>query len=120
MKEAFQMSMLLDYYGSLLTEKQRLYFDLYYNQDLSLSEIAEAEGISRQGVHDTITRTEAILQTMERTTGCVARQERLRAVTKELTALAQGLSTHQDLSVRQAAQGILSAVSSLKEDENGI
>ena len=53
-QEAFTMSLLFDTYGALLTEKQQTYFDLYYNQDLSLAEIAEQEGISRQGVHDAI------------------------------------------------------------------
>ena len=46
-QETFQMSLLLDYYGGLLTEKQKSYFDLYYNQDLSLTEIAQQEGISK-------------------------------------------------------------------------
>ena len=60
-QEAFTMSLLFDTYGALLTEKQQTYFDLYYNQDLSLAEIAEQEGISRQGVHDAISRSEALL-----------------------------------------------------------
>ena len=45
-----RQAMLLDFYGELLTERQRLCFDLHYNEDLSLSEIAEQCGISRQGV----------------------------------------------------------------------
>lgn len=71
-QEAFTMSLLFDTYGALLTEKQQTYFDLYYNQDLSLAEIAEQEGISRQGVHDAISRSEALLASFERVTGCVA------------------------------------------------
>ena len=52
-------SMLFDFYGELLTDKQREYFDLHYNEDLSLAEIAEQSGISRQGVWDIIRRAEA-------------------------------------------------------------
>ena len=55
------ISILLDHYGEMLTEKQREVIDLYYNQDLSLAEIAEQEGISRQGVRDNIKRAEAQL-----------------------------------------------------------
>ena len=69
---ALEMTLLLDYYGELLTEKQRTCFDLYYNQDLSLGEIAEEAGISRQGVHDSLARAEAALLAMEEKTGCVA------------------------------------------------
>lgn len=114
-QEAFKMSLLLDYYGSLLTEKQKTYFDLYYNQDLSLGEIAEQEGISRQGVHDTITRTEAILSDMENATGCVARAQKLRFAEQEITSAAQTLLRHEDPTVRNNAERILSAVSSVKE-----
>lgn len=53
-QDALQMSLLFDYYGELLSEKQRVCFDLYYNQDLSLSEIASELGITRQGVHDSL------------------------------------------------------------------
>ena len=55
-QDALQMSLLFDYYGELLSEKQRVCFDLYYNQDLSLSEIASELGITRQGVHDSLSR----------------------------------------------------------------
>ena len=109
------MSLLFDFYGTLLTEKQQCYFDLYYNQDFSLGEIAEQEGISRQGVHDAINRAETILQQMERTTGCVERMQALRSTMDEIRTAAQELMRHEDIQVRQNAQKILSAVSSVKE-----
>jgi len=109
------MTLLFDFYGSLLTEKQQTYFDLYYNQDFSLGEIAEQEGISRQGVHDAINRAESILQQMEQTTGCVERMQDLRNTMDEIRTAAQDLLQHQDIQVRQTAQRILSAVSSVKE-----
>ena len=114
-REAFKMSLLLDYYGGLLTEKQKTYFDLYYNQDLSLGEIAQQEGISRQGVHDTISRTEDILQDMENVAGCVARAQALRQADQEITAAAQALLDHPDPAVGRNARRILDALSSLKE-----
>lgn len=114
-QEAFEMSMLLDYYGSLLTQKQKTYFDLYYNQDLSLAEIAEQEGISRQGVHDTICRTEAILNDMERATGCVARANAIRVAYAQIVQSAEELMHHEDSTVRQNAKRILAAVTAIKE-----
>lgn len=60
-----EISMLLDLYGETLTAKQRDYLNYYYNDDLSLSEIAENEGITRQGVRDAIKRAEAVLFDME-------------------------------------------------------
>lgn len=63
--DAFTMSMLFDFYGELLTDKQKELFDLYYNEDLSLSEIAEHAEITRQGVRDAIVRAETILRETE-------------------------------------------------------
>lgn len=57
--ETVWRTMLFDFYGELLTEKQREYYDLHYNQDLSLAEIAASSGISRQGVWDNIRRADA-------------------------------------------------------------
>ena len=59
--KTLEMTMLFDFYGDMLTEKQREYFDLYYNEDLSLGEIASNVGISRQGVRDIIVRAESTL-----------------------------------------------------------
>lgn len=53
-----EITILLDFYGDMLTAKQRDFINLYYNDDLSLAEIAENEGITRQGVRDAIKRAE--------------------------------------------------------------
>ena len=60
-----QISSLLDVYGEFLSEKQKTLAEYYYNDDLSLSEIAENEGITRQGASDLIKRTVATLQDFE-------------------------------------------------------
>ena len=86
-------SMLLDFYGELLTEKQRECYDLHYNEDLSLSEIAEQSGISRQGVWDNIRRAEASLRQIEEKTGLIRRftqnQEALERLREKLGLLSE-------------------------------
>ena len=62
MREILQLTLLYDFYGELLTEKQKLVYDMYYQNDLSLSEIGEELSISRQAVRDQIKRVESILQ----------------------------------------------------------
>ncbi len=71
--QAYRMTMLYDFYGELLTPRQQEFFDLYYNEDLSLAEIAENYGISRQGVRDVIVRAEGIMDEMEEKTGVIRR-----------------------------------------------
>ena len=65
MGKDLSISVLLDIYGDMLTEKQKEVIELYYNEDLSLGEISELSGITRQGVRDSIKRGEAFLQEME-------------------------------------------------------
>ena len=65
----FKISYLLDFYGNILTDKQKDAIDLYYNEDLSLAEIAEHQDISRQGVRDAIKRGEETLIEMEEKLG---------------------------------------------------
>lgn len=60
-----KFSVLLDYYDCMLTDKQRDVIDLYYNEDLSLAEIAEHENITRQGVRDSIKRGELTMLELE-------------------------------------------------------
>lgn len=112
-QDALQMSLLFDYYGELLSEKQRVCFDLYYNQDLSLSEIASELGITRQGVHDSLSRAETALGEFERVTGCIARD---RCTAKALEAIADACERLQSIpEAREAAQNILLASASIKE-----
>jgi uncharacterized protein len=78
-----ECSLLLDAYGALLSERQRQYLTLFYEEDLSLAEIAEQYDISRQAVHDAIRHGEAQLQAYEDALHLVARdRERSRAVQK--------------------------------------
>ena len=73
MAKDMRVAFLLDFYGDLLTEKQRESLDFYYNDDLSLGEIGANLGISRQGVRDNIKRAEAILLEMEDKLGLAAK-----------------------------------------------
>ena len=71
--QTYRMTMLFDFYGDILTPRQRELFDLYYNEDLSLAEIAENCGISRQGVRDVIVRAENAMTELEDKTGLIHR-----------------------------------------------
>lgn len=74
-----EVIILLDFYGDMLTNKQRDFLGYYYNEDLSLSEIAENEGITRQGVRDSIKRAESQLFEMESRLGLVKRFDEVRS-----------------------------------------
>ena len=76
--QAYRMAMLFDFYGDVLTDRQKEFYDLYYNEDLSLSEIAENYGISRQGVRDVIVRAEATLTELEDKTGIIKRFHKMQ------------------------------------------
>ena len=87
MDDTLWRTLLFDFYGELLTEKQRECYDLHYNQDLSLGEIAEQFGSSRQAVWDNVRRAEASLRELEAKTGLVARALRRRETLERLEAL---------------------------------
>lgn len=111
--DALQMSLLFDYYAELLSEKQRTCFDLYYNQDLSLSEIAQELGVTRQSVHDSISRAEASLTELERVTGCIARDRRLTQAVQTIRGLCGELQTIPE--AKAISEKLLVACASIKE-----
>ena len=89
--QAYRMAMLFDFYGDLLTERQREFYDLSYNEDLSLAEIAENYGISRQGVRDVIVRAEAAMSEIEEKTHIIRRFHQSRAAIAAIDAAADRL-----------------------------
>ena len=113
--DALEMALLFDYYGGLLTPKQRECFDMRYNQDLSLGEIGQLLGVSRQAVCDNLTRTEAQLRKMESNIGCVGRSMKFRRNVQSILDAAQKLSAHPDETVTALAQQILAATRDLEE-----
>ena len=78
---------LFDIYGEMLTQKQQDFICYYYNDDLSLAEIAENEGITRQGVRDAIKRAEAQLLSFEEHLGLYERNEALKSGLEEISEL---------------------------------
>ena len=113
--DALEMALLFDYYGGMLTEKQQDCFDMRYNQDLSLGEIAETLGVSRQAVNDNLTRTEALLRRMEENIGCVKRHKKNREAIQSVLDAAAVLDASSDPAVRAALQRILDAVHTIEE-----
>ena len=82
--QAYRMAMLYDFYGDLLTDRQKEFYDLYYNEDLFLAEIAENYGITRQGVRDVIVRAEAYLTEIEDKTGLIRRFHTMQGQLREV------------------------------------
>lgn len=103
-----KMSELLDFYGELLTEKQRDVIDLYYNEDLSLAEIAEHERITRQGVRDSIKRGEQTMAELEDLL-------RLSEKSKRICSLADRLEKLAAQTEPDAAAELLGAAGELRD-----
>lgn len=96
MGKNLEVSLLLDFYGDMLTEKQRSMVEYYYDDDLSLAEIAENEGISRQGVRDSIKRAEAQMLEMEERLGLSRRFRQMCAEAQTIKQLAEEIRQISD------------------------
>lgn len=84
MEKIVEDGLLYDYYGQLLTKHQRKTYEMAVYDDLSLNEIAEKEGVSRQAVHDLLNRTTKQMQGYEEKLGMIARSFRIRNCAAEL------------------------------------
>lgn len=113
--ESLELILLFDYYGDLLTERQKLCFDMHYNQDLSLSEIAQELSVSRQAVHDTLNRTELLLKNMEMKTGCVRRDQSCRRAVAAIQKAADTLCANPDPAVAVLGEQITEVLRDIKE-----
>ena len=112
---AWELAILFDTYGMMLTDKQRDCFDMRYNQDLSLGEIAQELGVSRQAVNDNLTRTEALLRRMEENIGSVKRDIEIRRAVEELLGCVTVLDASSDPAVLTVSRRIKAAVCILEE-----
>ena len=113
--ETVYRTMLFDFYGELLTDKQREYFDLHDNEDYSLGEIAEMTGISRQGVWDIIKRAEDTLRKTEEKTGLVHRFRETQTNLAEIEASLRQLVSMTQGEARVLAERLTARVHELKE-----
>ena len=103
LKKTIKITMLFDFYGSLLTEKQQQIIKSYFYDDLSLSEIADNIGISRQGVYDHLHRSEENLESYEAELGLLKKYNKIRNNINDLEDImtAKGIlaeDQNQDLS----------------------
>ena len=114
--QAYRMALLYDFYGDMLTDRQKEFYDLYYNEDLSLAEIAENYGITRQGV-----RAEAILTELEDKTGIIRRfhrmQEQFGQMETAVDAIAQRNEAHwQDDELESLCGQLKGVLAQLKQE----
>ena len=121
MGKDLSISVLLDIYGDMLTEKQKEVIELYYNEDLSLGEISELSGITRQGVRDSIKRGEAFLQEMEDKLQFAQKFKELAQVLSQIKETAEQMADHTkrfcfSREIAQMAAQIYNAAEKLEDD----
>ncbi|MBQ8350853.1 MAG: DNA-binding protein [Clostridia bacterium] len=118
------VGLLLDFYGDVLSEHTRSLLYMYYGEDLSLSEIAESAGISRQGVRHAIKKGEEELRFLEKQLGLAAQFDALKDTAGKLRALAACIKESGDPAVRALQEEALRCadiiLSETEEEDTGI
>ena len=97
MNEILEQSLLYDFYGELLNDHQKEVYEQFVLDDLSLSEIAQEKGISRQGVHDLIRRCDRILQDYENKLHLIERFAKAKQTVRQIQQLAEQDHGGQDV-----------------------
>ncbi len=110
------VDLLLDFYGDVLAPHTRSLLMQYYQDDLSLSEIAEAEGISRQGVRQAIKKGEEELRFLEEKLGLAAQHRRLRDLAQALQAGARPCLQSAEPACRHLAEEALRCAAVILEE----
>lgn len=116
-KDIVHKTLLFDFYGQLLTDKQKDIVELYYADDLSLSEISEHIGISRQGVYDTLKRAEATLEEYESRLGLVEKFLQHRSILAKVSNMLDDIiiTDHDDISeIKERIKSIRSFIDRLE------
>lgn len=108
------MTFLYDYYGALLTDKQREIFEMYYLNDYSLGEISELLDISRQGVYDTLKRAESSLEFFEEKLGLVKKHQEIM---NKLDKIEKGIKIIQQ---REKDPEILKIIEDIAREIDGL
>jgi len=119
MAKNLDISVLLDFYGDMLTEKQREVAEFYYNEDLSLAEIAEHSGITRQGVRDSIKRAEFQLLEYEEKLGLYSRFVKIQSGLDKIIKTADELHIYlsQNSEASEKIQEIISIANDLNDND---
>lgn len=117
MDKNIEISLLFDFYGQLLSGKQRQAVSLYYNDDLSLSETSEVMGITRQGVRDLVRRSESELYEYERKLGLYERFSRTGESAALIKQIAGSIGDTDDERVRNAVERIIDLADRMYEQE---
>ena len=116
MEKNIEVSLLFDFYGDLLKPSGKKAIDLYYNEDLSLAEVADETGITRQGVRDSIKRSEQQLFEFEEKLGLFKQFSKLEQGLDEISALALEIKElSQDTQITELADVIIKKSGSLKD-----
>ena len=89
MTDKAELALLIDYYGAFLTERQREFARMSSDEDMSLAEIAEQAGVSRQAVRDSLAKAANQLRSFEQRLGLLERDRRLKAIAEELKSSLQ-------------------------------
>ncbi len=122
MEKNVEVSLLYSFYGKMLTDRQSDTVDLYYNEDLSLSEVGAELGISRQGVRDNLKRAEMILYDAEKRLGLMQRFLGIKSRLLEIDHIIADIEASPDgknlsVDIKKKINSILTIVSEINDEE---
>ncbi len=122
MEKNVEISLLFSFYGKMLTDRQADTVELYYNEDLSLSEVGAELGISRQGVRDNLKRAEAILYDTEKRLGLAERFLRIKSKLLDIDRIIAEIESSPDsqtlsVNIKKQINSILTIIEEINDDE---